>query len=218
MWVESINVLGFSTREKNGMYLCSSKCRIWWPSAPSHEAQSRYPSNVPREHDSGTCVLKAPIGRQSFVEESFIQHVQSLKTLFHVLQAIEDCHVSLQLLKSCMGVCKVLYLLRVLSPSETVRGSILFDKMVETTLRAILEGVLDNTVFRELQLPTKMPTGSPSFGVGLTSAATTAAAAHLASASLTQKLCTAITHTSASPPTALSTDPVAADANARWTS
>ena len=89
--------------------------------------------------------------------------------------------------------------------------------MVESCLRALLGGVLNQSVFREFQLPMRMKNGSPSFGMGLTSAVSTAAAAHLASASPTHKLCTSVTRTSGSLPTALSADQAAVDAHTRWT-
>ena len=53
--------------------------------------------------------------------------------------------------------------------------------------------------------------------MGFTFAVTTAAAAHLASASLTHKLCNTVTRTSGSLPTALSADLAAVDAHAHWT-
>lgn len=77
-------------------------------------------------------------------------------------------------------------------------------------------GVLNKSVFQEPQLPMQMENSSPSFGIGLTSAVSTAAAAYLASASLTLKLCNTVIRTSGSVPTALSIDLVAVDAHAPW--
>ena len=68
------------------------------------------------------------------------------------------------------GVCKVNYLLRVPPVEVTKSGAQIFDKLVEKTLRHIVEGVLDTEIFRELQPPTDVKPNSqcPTPRLGLT--------------------------------------------------
>ena len=79
--------------------------------------------------------------------------------------------------------------IRVIPTHAALKGARLFDEIMEDALRRLLGGVLDSEMFKELQLPVNDKKDQPTFGVGLTSAANTAAAAFLASASLTKRLC-----------------------------
>jgi len=67
-----------------------------------------------------------------------------------------------------------------------LRAASLYDSKLEATLRQIIGGALPRDVFRELQLPVK--SASPSFGVGLLSAVSSASAAYLSSRLATSTL------------------------------
>ena len=110
--------------------------------------------------------------------------VKALEPLFEMVATLENAHVSFTLLKFCLGVCKINYLLRVTPVQCTKLGAQLFDKFLENGLRTIVGGMLDYELFLELQLPANGGPNceDPTLGLGFTSAITTAASAFLTSA------------------------------------
>ena len=170
--------------KRSGLHLSLSKCEIWWYHEPSDNIKEAYPSEVSQRYNDGTFVLNAPIGSHRFMEDSIVQKVKALDPLFQEVSALENTHVSFTLLKFCMGVCKVNYLLRVTPVQWTKSGAQVFDELVEKSIRHIVGGVLDTKIFRELQLPAevKLNCQNPTLGLGLTSATTTAASTFLSSA------------------------------------
>ena len=117
------------------------------------------------------------------MKQFFFEKIQSLKHLFEKVAASENSHVAFNRLKFCLGMCKVSYILRGTPVECCVDDGKLYDTLVEETLRTMVGGTLDTTVFKELQLPTK-PTSAevPTLGFGLTSSDTIAPSACLASA------------------------------------
>ena len=109
----------------------------------------------------------------------FFEKVQSLEYLFEKVAALENSQVAFNLLKFCLGVCKVNNMSRVTPAECCMAGGKLYDTLVEEALRTMVGGTLDTAIFKELQLlPTK--TTSPevrTLGLGLTSAFTTAPSA-----------------------------------------
>ena len=170
--------------KRSGMHVNLSKCEIWWDHEPSDKIKEAYPSEVSQRYNDGTFVLNAPIGSHRFMEVSIVQKVNALDPLFQEVSALENTHVSFTLLKFCMGVCKVNYLLRVTSVQCTKSGAHVFYELVEKSLRHIVGGVLDIEIFRELQLLAEVKPNcqNQTLGLGLTSATTTAASAFLSSA------------------------------------
>ncbi len=110
--------------------------------------------------------------------------------------------MALTLLRSCSGVWRVNYLLRIALLRCTASGALAFDRMMEDSTRTLLGGVLLRATFREIQLTVRSEV--PTFGIGLTSAAETAAAAYLASLALVCKLLTS--YLPSQPETALKTN------------
>ena len=69
------------------------------------------------------------------MEDSIVQKVKALDPLFQEVSALEKTHVSFTLLKFCMGVCKVHYLLRVTRVQCTNAGAKGFEELVEKSIR-----------------------------------------------------------------------------------
>ena len=209
-----VKVLEFLSSEEAkacGLYVRVDKCKIYWPTAPSDEVQASYPPDVKQEYSDGFYILKAPVGTTEFMEREFSQHIQELKSLIDAILELEDSHVAFQLFRSCLGVCRINYLLRVIPTKATLKGAEEFDELMENALRRLIGGVLDKDIFKELQLPVKdISKNTPTFGVGITSAVHTAASAFLASCSLTRKLCNEL-------PGTRSTTPLSEDEEVRET-
>ena len=63
--------------------------------------------------------------------------VKAMEPLFKMVATLENAHVSVTLLKFCLGVCKIKYLLRV-SPVQCTKQLWLFDKFLENGPRTIV--------------------------------------------------------------------------------
>ena len=183
--------------ENYGLHLNLAKCEVWWPEKPPNDLQTAYPDALSQKYTDRTRILNAPLRSNGFMKQMFFEKVQSLKHLFEKVAALENSQVAFNLLKFCLGVCKVHYVLRVTPVECCMDGAKLYDTLVEETLRTMVGGTLDTLVFKELPLPTK-PTsaGVPTLGLGLTSAVTIALSAFLASSASCNALVGSILGTS----------------------
>ena len=152
----------------SGLHLNLSKCEIWSDHEPSDDIKEAYRSEESQQYKDGTIVPNAPVGSGNFMEDSIVQKVNALKPLFEEVSALGKKHVSFTLLKFCLRVCEVNYLVRVTPVQGTKSGAELFDELVEKSLRHIVGGVLDIDIFRELQLPTDVKANcqNPTLGLG----------------------------------------------------
>ena len=67
----------------------------------------------------------------------FFEKAQSLKYLFEKVAALENSQVAFNLLKFCLGVCKVNYMLRFTPVECSTAGGKLYETLVEEALRTI---------------------------------------------------------------------------------
>ena len=74
------------------------------------------------------------------MEDIIVTKVKALGPLFEMVATLENAHVSFTLLKFCLGVCKINYLLKVTPVQCTKFGAELFDKFLENGLRTIVGG------------------------------------------------------------------------------
>ena len=126
----------------SGLHLNLSKCHVWWPKEPTESAKAAYPTELSREYTEGASILNAPLGTHECMEENIVTKVKALEPLFEMFVTLENAHVSFTLLKFCLGVCKINYLLRVTPVQCTKLGAQLFDKFFENGLRIIVGGCL----------------------------------------------------------------------------
>ena len=119
-------------------FLNLSKCHVWWPKEPTESAKAAYPTELSQEYTEVTSILNAPLGSHEYMEDNIVTKVQALEPLFETVATLENAHVSFTLLKFCLGVCKINYLLRVTSVQCTKLGAQLFDKFIENGLRTIV--------------------------------------------------------------------------------
>ena len=117
-----------------------------------------YPEELLQCYTAGTTVLNAPLGSSRYMEDHFTQAGERLKPLCEDVASLQDSHVAFHLLKACLGVCKINYLLRVTPPACTGPGALIFDRMMQSAQRTIVGGTLDSAIFRELQLPVAIKT------------------------------------------------------------
>jgi hypothetical protein len=95
-----------------------------------------------------------------------------------VLGAFQDTQAALLILRVCMGVCRINFLLRALPQPLVKDAADVFDDLKQETFASISGAVLPDRVWTAAQLPISTP-DCP--GLGLTSAKNIMPAAHLAS-------------------------------------
>ena len=126
----------------SGLHLNLSKCHVWWPKEPTESAKAAYPTELSQEYTEGTQILNAPLGTHESMEDNIATKVKALESLFEMVASLEKAHVSFTLLKFCLGVCKINYLLSVTPVQCTKLGAQLFDKFLENGQRTIVGGCL----------------------------------------------------------------------------
>ena len=84
--------------------------------------------------------IPSPLGTHEYMEDNIVTKVKALEPLFEMVATLENEHVSFTLLKFCLGVCKINYLLRVTPVQCTKPGEQLFDKFLENGLRTVVGG------------------------------------------------------------------------------
>ena len=172
-----------------GLHLRVEKCNIWWPTQPTEQHASKYPPNLQRIKTEGHEVLKSPIGTHRFLTENVDQRIMALLPKFSDILDLEDAQVSLMLLRSCLGICQVNYLIRTVPSAATMRGMARYDRMVYAAVNALVGGTLPAHTFQELQLPVRpLGNNTHTLGLGLTSAVKCAPAAYLSSLTQTRAL------------------------------
>ena len=141
---------------------------------------------IPRVRGLGITLLGAPIGHQGFVAEALQEKVDKIATITSLLPDLQDPHVEFCLLRSCLALPKMMFLLRTVDTSGHQDILSEFDRHVREALIRILGCPLEDLAWEQAKLPVSMA------GLGLRSATDHSAAAYatsfLASQPLVQKL------------------------------
>ena len=121
-----------------GLQFNFSKSLIWSPHhnflpLPAALAQLQA---VPASQ--GITVLGTPIGSTSFEETELSNKVNNLQTMFDRLLALNNLQAQSQILRSCLGPCKITHLLRSLAPQGARFLSSLFAPRLRDAWEAIL--------------------------------------------------------------------------------
>ena len=169
--------------EKNYvLHLKLAKSEVFCPEEPPGDLRAVYPDALSQKYAAGAFILNVPPGSNVFMKQMFLEKIQCLKHLFENVAAFEKSQVAFNLPKFCARVCKVNYMLRVTPLECCTDGGKLYDNLVEKTLRTMVGGTLDTTVFKELQLPTRLTSAEVlNLALGPTSVVTIAQSAFLAS-------------------------------------
>jgi hypothetical protein len=92
-----------------------AKSPAWWPTAPSTDILQKYEAaGVPFLRTEGVLEVKVPVGPDTLVRTQLVNKVEELRTLMQVLEDFQDTQAALFILRVCMGVCRVNFLLRAL--------------------------------------------------------------------------------------------------------
>ena len=98
-----------------GLSLNVSKCVLYGPNADSHQRAGAFASVPIAPWTGGITLLGAPIGSDTFVRDFVDKKVTSLDASLVKLSGLHCPHSTSLILRSCLGACKVTYLLRVIN-------------------------------------------------------------------------------------------------------
>ena len=132
--------------------------------------------------NDGINVLGTPIGSPQFTTKAIISRADEINTALQMLARMDDAHIAFTLARSCLGACRLNFLLRTVPTSLAISGAKRFDNHLYDLVKHIAGGILSRNAFDELQLPVRIEDATlPHLGAGLTSATRTAPSAYLAS-------------------------------------
>ena len=117
-----------------GLHLNRSKSLLFIPeevAAPN----SPLPPDIPMAR-RGFCLLGCPIGPPDFCEEVFRDRIAKVKTALKALQDMGDSQLDITLLRSCLALPKVSFVLRACPPTHIHQAAAEFDYAVREALES----------------------------------------------------------------------------------
>ena len=130
---------------------------------------------VPRVVEEGIILLGAPLGSAAFVRQAIQAKVSKVEAISARLPLLKDPHTEFVLLRSCLALPKISFILRTVDTSNHIDLLQDFDANTRESLTRILGCPLDERAWRQAKLPVGMG------GLGLRGAKNHATAAHAAS-------------------------------------
>ena len=107
-------------------------------------------------NEAGVTLLGAPIGSQDFVRGELKSKVEKIRKIVELLPSIQDPHTQFVLLRSCLSLPKLSFILRTTdtSPFNDILQE--FDRLVRGALSNILGAALTDLQWRQASLPVSM--------------------------------------------------------------
>ena len=154
-----------------GLHLNRAKSSLFIPSEADADRSTLPPDiTVTRR---GFSLLGCPIGPPDFCEEVFQKRVTKVKENLRDLRGMADSQLETTLLRSCLALPKVAFVLRACPPSHTRNTAEEFDSTIQEALEGILGGPMSDWSWYKASLPCSRG------GLGLRSAVLHAPAAFL---------------------------------------
>ena len=156
------------------LHLNLSKCENFWPSG-----DQSFPEFPPEK-----CVIYPSLilGSEEFTEAYVLNKADKVLAMQDHLDDLQDPQVELHLLRSCLGLCKVIFLLRTLPPGSAPEAFKRFDAGLRRSLERITNSSLDDPAWQQASLPISM------VGLGLREASAAALPAFVGSRNSTLEL------------------------------
>ena len=153
------------------------KSTVWSPMAgvgdPDQDPLGR---GVPKVMSGeGITVLGSPVGSRGFVRQNLEQKIDKVRQITEMLPLLRDPHAEFVLLRSCLSLPKVMFLLRCLDTTEHTDLLQSFDSTTRGALSRILGSPVTDTQWDQAKLPVSMG------GLGLRAAEDHASVAYASS-------------------------------------
>lgn len=161
------------------------KSTIWSPAHPGLDEDPLEKGLVPIG-DEGVILLGAPLGSEEFVGGEIERKVEKVRQVTELLPMLEDPHSESVLLRSCLALPKLSFILRAVDASRHAHHLQEFDSITREGLTRILGAPIGGRTWQQGKLPVSMG------GLGLRAAENHGpvayAASLLSSARITQDL------------------------------
>ena len=141
---------------QRGLVMNTGKTHLWWPNLALHPSVSLQLRGLDRAllrpPGDGVTVLGSPVSHlPSFYTSSLSSRVDSAITAIRSLAHLEDPQIQLLLLRSCLGSCRLVYLLRSIPPLPPLLDPLSrFDTALSDCLREDI--LMAAQYFGELQI------------------------------------------------------------------
>ena len=119
---------------------------------------------IARVREPGIILLGAPLGQDDFTARVLQEKVDKVAAITSLLPDIKDPHVEFCLLRSCLALPKLMFLLRTVDTTKHQPILLEFDRLVREALIRILGCPLRDNSWNQAKLPVSMA------GLGLRSA------------------------------------------------
>ena len=159
-----------------GLTINAGKCQIFGMAGESVNLMLNgicVPEHSGASSDDGVVLLGVPIGGVEFIKDRLTELVASAREYCKKLLELQDAQVALTLLRLCGGTCRIVHLMRAVSPLLIAQQLAEFDQLVMETFTQCTGVHLDLNSSRQVALPVSMG------GVGLTRAQDISGAAWL---------------------------------------
>ena len=153
------------------------KSVVWSPTDLSGEAeQDPLQRGIPKVRGGdGIVVLGAPVGYTAFVKEKLQKRVEKVQSVVELLPLLKDPHSEFVLLRSCLSLPKIMFMLRAVDTTDHLEQLTNFDLIIRGGLSRILGANLTDQQWAQSSLPSAMG------GLGLRCAIDHAPIAHAVS-------------------------------------
>jgi hypothetical protein len=164
--------LSTSTTAKAGK---EPKSTVWSPMGTAAAGQDPLGRGIPQVTGLGITLLGASVGPTSFVRRELEARVEKIEAVTMLLPSLKDPHLEFVLLRACLALPKISFILRTTDTSGLTDILAEFDRTTRQALNQILGAPVDGRAWQQAQLPVSMT------GMGLRSAEDHAPAAFAAS-------------------------------------
>ena len=134
-----------------GLHLNRSKSLLFIPEE-ANALLSSLPAEIPTTRH-GFSLLGCPVGPPDYCEEVFQARLEKLKASLDVLLDMGDSQLETTLLRSCLALPKVAFVLRACPPSHVSRTAKDFDIVIRQSLERIVGGPLSDWSWLKASLP-----------------------------------------------------------------
>ena len=163
-----------------GLHLNRGKSLLFLPSG-ADAADSPLPSDIPVTRD-GFSLLGCPVGPAAYCERVLQSRVTKIEESLNAIHDLGDSQLELTLLRSCLALPKLSYILRTVQPDHIRQAASAFDAAIRTTLQSILGRPISEWSWLKSSLPSNRG------GINLRRAILHAPAAFIASAFQSSRL------------------------------
>ena len=165
------------------------KTTVWSKLGRTDNLASLNNKGIPSVRGLGITLLGAPLGHDAFVAEALQGKVDKVAAITSLLPDIKDPHIEFCLLRSCLALPKIMFILRTVDTSGHQPILAEFDRLVREALIRILGCPLGDMAWDQAKLPVSMT------GLGLRAAIDHSAAAFATSFLSSQPTARQLLHT-----------------------